>query len=261
VNLGTYGAVDEGLKVSRSEYVLFLSANDFLLPGIFARAKAALASAPGAGLWSAMAWIVDEQNRLRRLHPSPVVALGDAWLPPERCRILAERLGNWFTGTSLIYRRDALDEAGRFDAAFMGVSDLFTALIVASRHGAAYAPEPLCAIRKHSGSYLADTLGEPRRLEEILARLFDYGRRTEPSLFTPRFVMRTARRFRFSSVRSTRGAALGGFGATLLPRHWARARTLWAFLALCPFDVLPALWYRVCGWVYVRLRSRRPSLT
>src|SRR5712692_1667948 len=33
VNLGTYGALDKGLEVSRSEYVLFLSANDFVMPG------------------------------------------------------------------------------------------------------------------------------------------------------------------------------------------------------------------------------------
>ena len=39
VNLGTLRAIDEGLKVVRSEYVLFLSANDFVMPGLFARER------------------------------------------------------------------------------------------------------------------------------------------------------------------------------------------------------------------------------
>src|SRR5207253_2053827 len=45
-NLGTNGALNEGLKRTRSEYVLFLASNDFVLPGIFTRAKAALAAVP-----------------------------------------------------------------------------------------------------------------------------------------------------------------------------------------------------------------------
>src|SRR5207244_340055 len=63
-NLGAYGATEAGLKHSGSEYALFLSSNDFVLPGIFARAKRGLAGRPGIGLWSAMAWLVDDADAL-----------------------------------------------------------------------------------------------------------------------------------------------------------------------------------------------------
>jgi len=272
-NLGTYGAIDEGLKRSESEYALFLSSNDFVLPGIFKRAKSCLAQAPGVGLWSAMAWLVDDQDRLLRLHPSPVVALRDAQLSPRRCIELAHVLGNWFTGTSLIYRRGTLDEAGRFNKVYMGLSDLFTALIVAGRHGAVYSPEPFCAIRRHADSYLARTLAEPERLDDILARLSEFGGRTAPALFTPLFVDRTVARFRFASVRSSDGATLAAIAGRsrgwvrgaldladrLLPRAWRRARVTVAFLVLRPFDIVPTIWYRLLGWAWVRLRSRRPA--
>ena len=199
VNLGVYGAVDEGLKHSRSEYALFLASNDFVLPGIFARAKSCLARAPGAGLWSALAWIVDEEDRPLRLHPSPVVALHDAYLDAHRCIEFAHRFGNWFTGTTVIYRRDAFEAAGRFDPVYMGMADLFTALVIASRHGAAYTPEPFAAIRKHADSYLTRTLSDPAGLEDILERICAHGRRTAPELFTGEFVERTVRRFRSAS--------------------------------------------------------------
>src|SRR5712664_2674630 len=130
VNLGTYGAVDEGLKVTRSEYVLFLSANDSVMPGLFTRARSCLARHPGAGLWSAMGWLVDEDDRLIRLHPSPVVSLRDAYIPPEQCGRLAYRLGNCAVGATLVYRRDTLEAVGGFDPAYMGLTDLVTTLIV-----------------------------------------------------------------------------------------------------------------------------------
>ena len=273
VNLGTYGAIDEGIKHSRSEYLLFLAANDFVLPGIFARAKACLAKSPGVGLWSAMAWLVDEEDRPIRLHPSAVVAARDAYLPPERCIRLAWRHGNWFTGTTLIYHRGALEEAGGFDPAYGGLSDLITALAVASRHGAAYSPEPFAAIRIHSGSVLSKTLQNPARLEQMLDRLRERGAHLAPSLFNEKFCNRTAERFRFAAVRASGGASDlqiaeqtgGGKGAMLTVLHWlfpgplASIRVALAFLVLRPYDLLPSLWNRAAGWLLVRARSRYPK--
>jgi glycosyltransferase involved in cell wall biosynthesis len=259
VNLGTYGALDKGLEVSRSEYVLFLSANDAVLPGLFARARSCLARHPGVGLWSAMGWLVDENDRLIRLHRSPVVSLRDAYIPPEECARMAYRLGNWSVGSTLIYRRPMLEAAGRFDAAYMGLADLVTTWIVASRHGALYSPVPFGASRIHSGSYLSRTLNR-ENLEPILARLRELGPRLAPELFTPAFLERMALRFRFAAIRAGKGENIALTGAHYpgvrrvlleaierLPRDLHRARVALAFLALCPFDIVPALWNRLLG--------------
>src|SRR3989454_4424430 len=205
VNLGTYGALDKGLEASRSEYVLCLSANDFVMPGLFARARSCLARHPGAGLWSAMEWLVDEDDRLIRLHVSPVLSLRDAYVPPERCARLAYRLGNWFVGATLIYHRDTLEAVGKFDPAYMGLADLVTAMIVASRRGAVYSPGPLGAGRLHSGSYLFRTLKGTANVEAILDRLRERGPPLAPGLFTKGFLERLAFRFRFAAVRAGRG--------------------------------------------------------
>jgi glycosyltransferase involved in cell wall biosynthesis len=270
VNLGVYGAIHEGLKHSRSEYALFLASNDFVLPGIFERAKRCIARSPGVGLWSAMAWIVDEDDRPLRMHPSPVVSLRDRFFSPQECIELAYRHGNWFTGTTLIFRRGPLDEAGGFDKLYMGLSDLLTALIVASRHGAAYSPVPLCAMRKHAEGHLDRTLGEPGRLEYILSRLLEFGSRTAPELFSPEFSERTVRRLRFASIRSSGARTMrevawhspGWAGGMLLfvdrylPRAWRLPRVAFTFVILRPFDVVPTLWYRFLGWIFVRSRHR-----
>lgn len=268
VTLGTYGALNEGLLRMRSEYVLFLASNDFVLRGIFARAKACLARSPGIGLWSAMAWLVDEQDRPIRLHPSPVVALNDALFPPEHCIKLAHRFGNWFTGPTLIYHRDMLQKVGGFDPAYGGLSDLITALVVASRQGAAYSPEPFAAIRIHGGSFLYDTLRDAAKLETMLERLGERGPHLSPQLFSAAFFGRTASRFRFAAIRVSGGAEIPGIAARvavwkrtalliadrLVPAGLRRLRVVLAFLILRPFDILPTFSNRLLGWVIIRLR-------
>jgi len=270
VNLGTYPALDEGLKITRSEYVLFLASNDFVLPGIFARARSCLARHPGVGLWSAMGWLVDEEDRLIRLNISPVIALRDAYFSPEQCMRLARRFGNWFVGPTLIYHRDTLDAAGRFDPAYIGLADLLTALVVASRRGAAYSPAPLGTFRIHSGGNLSRSFADSATLEAILARLHVRGPALAPGLFTRGFLERTALRFRFALVRASKGgnipniaAKYSGFRGFALNRvermlpptfHWVRVAL--TFFILRPFDLLPTLWNRLLGAAVILIRLR-----
>ena len=230
VNMGVYGATDRGLEHSRSDYALFLSANDFLLPGLVAHAKACLARAPGVGVWSAMAWLVDEQDRPLRLHNSPVLALDDAFYTAEECRRLARRFGSWFTGTSLVYHRQTLDAVGRFDPAYKGLSDLITALAVASHRGAAFSPAPLATIRLHAGSILSGTLADQAGLDAMLERLARRGPVIAAELFSPEFLARTGQRFRFAAIRASGGASLGEVAARV---------TGWRRTALALADRLP----------------------
>ena len=270
VNLGTNRTIAEGLRRAKSDYVVFLAANDFLLPGMISRARNCLARAPGAGLWSAMAWLVDEDDRPIRLHPSAVVALDDTYLPPERCAMLAYRLGNWFTGTTATYHRETLIAAGGFNPVYGAPADLFAALTLSGLKGAAFTPEPFAAIRMHEGSYSSRELADVAKIEQMLEDLKSRAPRLAPQMFTPALLARTALRFRFACVRSTGGAALaeiatrvaGGRRFALLvvqrlvPARLPSVRTALAFLILRPFDMLPALWYRLLGWVVVRLRLR-----
>ena len=267
-NLGTREAVDAALRETRSEYVLFLAANDAVLPGIFDRAKRCLARSPGAGLWSALAWLVDEEDRPIRLHLSPVAALNDTFFPPERCVELAYRFGNWFTGTTLIYRRDSLREAGGFDDAYGASCDVIAALAVASRWGAAYSPEPLAVIRIHTGSFSSLWLKDVAGLDTMLDRLRARGPQLSPQLFGAPFLERIALRYRFAAVRESGGEALAEIASRLagwkrtalrvtdrlVPANLRRLRVALGFLILRPFDILPTLWNRMLGWVFVQLR-------
>lgn len=270
VNLGTMNALNEGLQRTRSDYVVFLASNDYAVPGLFARAKSCLSGPTPPGLWSAMVWTVDEHDRLLRLHPSAVVALRDTVLAPERCVRLAHRLGNWFTGTTVVYRCDALQAIGGFDLAYKGLSDLIAALTVASIHGAAFSPEPLGVMREHNGGYLAGTLADLPELEAMFTRLRERGPVLSARLFSAPFLARLEHRFRFAALRASRATRIGEIaarsldwrGSTLrlvdrwVPSSLHRARSALAYAVLRPYDVLPALWYRFAKVLLIRLRLR-----
>lgn len=273
-NLGTFGAVEVALREIRTDYVLFLAANDIVLPGIFSRARRCFAQCGGAALWSAMAWLIDEGDRVIRMHPSAVVAWQDTYFEPEDCIRLALKFGNWFTGTTCIYHRETLLAAGGFDAALGAPSDLISALIVTSLRGAIYSPEPFAAIRVHAGSFSSRALQNIEGLEAMLARIRSEGPRRSPGLFQERFFRRIEARFRFAAVRATRGASLRQIAHRsspiagralhladrLLPSSAALPRIAFAFVVLRPYDLLPTLWYRFVGWVVVRVRLGKKSV-
>ena len=267
-NLGTNRTIAEGLRRASSDYVVCLAANDFLLPGIFARARSALAQAPDAGLWSAMAWLVDEDDRPLRLHPSAVVSLGDRFLSPAHCAKLAYRLGNWFTGTTALYHRETLVAIGGFDPRYGAPADLFAALTVSGLKGAIFTPEPFAAIRVHQGSYSSRALEDVSGIENMLGELRMRGPQLAPEMFKPAMLERTALRFYFASVRATSGSALPAVAVRV--NAWRRLalglarkalplpvlKVVAAFIVLRSFDLLPALWYRGFGWLFVRIKNR-----
>lgn len=271
--LGTMGALNEGLKRVTSEYVLFLSSNDCVTEGIFERAKSCIKKAGSPGVWSAMVWVSNESGYRLHLHPSPVVALTDTFLPPDKCTRLAMRLGNWFTGTTLIYHRETLQKIGGFDIDYQGLGDLLAALTIASLKGASFSPEPFGVVRQHSGGYLWKTLTNLDGLEAILAKVEKTGPKLSPALFSRNFCERTKHRFRFAAIRASDERSRVRFSPShqryryqmlgILSPIFGSHRKLQialAYLLLRPFDVIPMIWYRWVGfiWIMAYRRQRKP---
>lgn len=267
-NLGATENSNRGLELARSKHVFFLGANDFVLPGHFSRMKTCLGRYPHAGLWSAMVWLVDEQDRFIRMHPSPVVSLRDAFFPPARCRHMVEVLGNWLTGQTTVYRRDALVEAGGFDPKLKALTDLMAAHVIASRYGAAFSPAPLGVMRIHKGAFLPETMKDSELLERILQDVAVRGPRVEPNLFTNQTLIKTRKRLYFASLRLSEGATLAHIRArsgrvrgimlaltSPLSSYFPRLCVIAYFAVMRPFDVLPAIWYRVLGAGAVLVRE------
>lgn len=269
-NLGVYGALELGACHTSGNYLMFLAANDFVFSGIFAHAKACLARYPGVGLWSAMGWLFDEEDRPIKALPLAVPSLKDRYFSPEESLRLAQRLGNWFAGPTVVYHREIYEAVGRFNPALRGLADLVCALMVSIKRGAVFSPVPYAVVRIHEASYLAGTLVKPEIFLPLLRELAVIGRRTAPELFTDKFTERTIRRLVFTAVRASGGKQMSEYTKDLkfslsrvialvdriLPNGCVRLRITLAFLILRPFDIWPSLFNRFLGTAYVALRER-----
>lgn len=263
--LGTMGALNEGLKYVSSDYVLFLASNDYLIDGIFERAKCSIATAGSPGVWSAMVWAADENGRHKYVYPSALIALKDTFFSQAECVRLSVTLGNWFNGTTLLFHRESLQKIGGFDEDYRGLADLLAALTVASLKGAVFCPEPFGVIRMHSGGYLWRTLTDLDGLEAILAKIDKEGPKLSQGLFSRKFRDRTKHRFRFAAIRSFQNnqwtighsAWLGVKYKLLLALcrpmgDHNKLKTLLAFVILRPFDLLATIRYRLMGMLWVK---------
>lgn len=274
IRLGTMGALNEGLNHVTCDYVLFLSSNDYLENGIFERAKFCITADGFPGVWSAMVWAVDENGEHPRLYPSPVVALSDTYLSPSKCIRLAMSIGHWFTGTTLIYHRQTLQEIGGFDIAYQGLADLFAALTVASLKGASFSPEPLGVMRQHAGGLMSQTSTNLPGLDGILEKVFKTGPKLSPKLFSPKFCELMQRRIRFTAIRTFHDNSWQAharswqgyryrFLSVMCPffDSYRKLQLITAFLSLRPFwDVVTIIWYRMFGTAFIIAKNRfRPS--
>lgn len=269
--LGTMGALNEGLKYVTSEYVLFLSSNDYLEKGIFKRAKSCIATADHPGVWSAMVWVVDESGNHLYLYPSPVVALTDTFFPPDECIRLAEIVGHWFTGTTLIYHRETLQKIGGFDIAYQGLGDLLAALTVASIKGAVFSPEPLGVMRQHEGGLMWRTITNLSGLDAILIRMENTGPKLSSALFTPKFCDVMKRRIRFTAIRALHeniwlphASLWVGYRYRILCSvgpffgKFRKLQLALAFVLLRPLlDPIAIIWYRLLGRFIVLSRKHK----
>lgn len=268
VCLGSMGAANKGLELCGCDYVLFLSANDYLVDGLVERAKRDIATFGHPGVWSAMVYVVDESGDRLRLYPTPVISLKDSNHSPEACIRLAIRTGHWFTGTTLLYDRNALLDIGGFDMRYFGLADLIAALTIACNKGASFAPVPLGVMRQHEGGLMWRTLTDLSRLDHILEMAEEAGARQCPGLFQSIFFDLFRRRLRFTAIRAFRSdewlphvALWKGSRYRLLEAAspiLSRCRTIQlglAFIMLRPItDVFSIVWYRLLGGLLLRYR-------
>ena len=261
--IGTMGALNLGLKQATTDYVFFLSSNDFLLTNMIEIAKPSIARFGIPGVWSAMVWAADEDGNRKYIYPSPVVALRERYFSPNECAQLAMKLGNWFTGSTMIFHRKTLESIGGFDIEYKGLADLFAAFTVSSINGAVFFPRPLAVMRKHPGGYLFGTLTDKTNFENILIKISNNSVKISTGLYTKEFITRTVSRLRYASIKAS------GFSENKITQpyfitphkflhflsSYSKLKIVITFIYLRPFDLWPIVVYRVMGNIALRLNK------
>ena len=169
-NKGLSEARNAGLAAARSDFIVFLDADDELLPGALAAAARALAADPRAAAVVGRCQVMDADGEpLPALHGDVDLAnLYEEWL---------SRNFVWTPGAAM-FRRQALDEAGGFPPGLGPAADYAVYLRLARRGAVRFIAQDLVRYRQHEASMSRDPA---MMLRATLAVLRREGREAGPS--------------------------------------------------------------------------------
>jgi O-antigen biosynthesis protein len=160
-NIGMVPNHNKGLRESRGAYVLFLSADDFLLPGHILRSYRFLRDHPDIDVLYASTFFVDEAGHFigqRSMSGQPFGAYVGG--RNEFAGLLAE--GCYICFPTMLMRRDLYDRFGELDEEIKAADYEIVLRWAANGVRFAYLPEPNCGVRLHSSqqsspqNYIAD---------------------------------------------------------------------------------------------------------
>lgn len=242
-HIGTMAALNLGLSKVKSDYVLFLSSNDYLDNKIVEAAKKSLAKEnKNIGIWSAMVRIEDPAKR-KKIHSSAKISSNTQYFESSQCILMLNLLGNWFTGTTMFFNTDKLKDIAGLNPKFKGLADLFAAMILASNYGAIFSPYDYGVMRIHSGGLLSKTLIE---IDGIFPGIVEAGVRLSPNLFTKAYVKKMRLRLEYAARVNSRNANINERARiALIRKNINLFISLIDFMRLRPFDISPFLRFRL----------------
>ena len=207
---GAAAARNRGLLETRGEFVVFLDADDRLLPHALETGLAAITESPGLAFVSGHSEVIDERGVRRRSTPPPCMETDAFAALLERCYI--------WCPASVLFRRAALDSVGGFREVPVADYDMY--LRLARRFGARCHHRTVAEWRQHSANTSNDNA---MMLRSLLAVLRD-NQRFAAGNEAWRTSLRTGRR----GVREYYGErALADLAAlSRSPSRWWRAARL-----------------------------------
>lgn len=160
-NEGVWYSSNKGAKIATGEYIYFCAADDRVCPGFFEKSVKILNQNPQAGLCSALLKIIGKDGNDEMWAKTPVISSTECFLPPDQVSRTLLKHGFWFTGHTVIFRRDYIfkdEDADVWDPELYQFADHIVTMIVATKHGACFIPEILATWRSFVGiSGYADT--------------------------------------------------------------------------------------------------------
>lgn len=145
-NQGLSAARNAGIRAARGEFVAFLDADDWWLPGKLAPQLALLRARPEVGFCSCAARVEDPDGRLLNLWPAP------RWRGPFLVHLFGSAADVAGSGSAVVARRALFDRVGGFDESLRSLEDIDMWMRLAAVTDYACLDEPLVVILKRPGS-------------------------------------------------------------------------------------------------------------
>jgi glycosyltransferase involved in cell wall biosynthesis len=201
-NRGPPAALNTGLARAKGEFIAFVGADDFVLPGLFETMVREMRRHPAAALACGEVALLGPEDRILGFRPLTPPAWRTRYIPPEAVQQMVHRSDNWIVGTATVYRRQRVEEIGGFDESLGSFCDGMAVRQLAFRHGFCFVPHVYAVWRRSPKSYSASTalsMTENRRVFDRAVELFETS--IGPELAAA-YHKRFKRRWRFGTAQS-----------------------------------------------------------
>ena len=151
-NIGPLNTLNHGLEISSGNYIYFPSADDRICSNLFEEAAKQFKHNPDAGLFSALAYQMEENGKFQQLIRSPLISSKSIYLTPKEAKKYLAKYGYWIVGQTMIFNKSSFKKLDiKFDPSLEHYSDAFVPLIISSKFGACFTPKTLASWRYYSG--------------------------------------------------------------------------------------------------------------
>ena len=178
-NQGQHAAIQRALLAAQSDYVLWASADDLILPEFVERGRAMLERHPGVGVCFSRltAWRdgTSTVTEFTEHNHGPAFDLGECprHYSPKDLKSILRHHYLWISGNTVLARRDALLEAGGFPLELRWHADWFAFYAIALRHGACSIPQTLALMRERPATYSRSGMNDPRQQARVLRSIMN----------------------------------------------------------------------------------------
>jgi glycosyltransferase involved in cell wall biosynthesis len=173
-NKGVIFSTNRGLSLATGDYVYFGAADDRICAGLFEKSMALLAEHPQAGLCSALLQLIGPDGEDKGWISTPVISNKPCYLSPAKVIADLTAYGFWFTGQTIVYRREAIvNDTDGFLQELAHRTDHFVDYVVAAKHGACFIPEVLATYRILASGYAETVFDNEQLSRSTFTRLLE----------------------------------------------------------------------------------------
>lgn len=198
--LGVLAAANEAVRQLETDWISYLGADDFLSSTYIEKAMACAREMPTPNMVCGCLEVIGNV-RARSLRPILLPSVKPRYISPEEFRQLLRIGDNYFNGTVILYRRQAVLDAGGFDKTLGSLSDSILSRQLAIRGGFYFIPEILGYWRLLGTNYSTMTVTRSAQIEPLLTKMQQAISNEKDGIFPKGYEMTLDRRIRFGGAR------------------------------------------------------------